>query len=93
MKTPFYAQCNTVWNEFGLLGGDMLKDMISAKKPISHKKFLKTCDTRRLLEGETLKEYLSADTGAGVYESTFNGKPCQFIQFAGFEFIWLLSST
>jgi hypothetical protein len=90
----FYAQCNTVWKNFGDKGGFMLKDMIAAKSPISHKEFLATCDTSPVLEDEeSLKDFLSSDPEAGVFKSMFNNEPCYFIQYAGFEFIWLLSSS
>ena len=80
----FYLLCDKLCN---LEGVEVKNKMIADATPVSRKEFVKNC-----AYAEDLFRYESNmrdDPSHGFYKSNVKGLPCYYMQYAGFEFIFL----
>lgn len=62
--------------------------MIEDSKPVSAEEFLDNCAySKSLLVYEDINE--TSDPSMGFYKSNVDGIPCYYVQFAGFEYIFI----
>jgi hypothetical protein len=80
----FYMLCDKLCNTQGV---EVKNKMVADAKPISKKEFVSNCAYATQMmsyEGDMLD-----DPSHGFYISNVNGVPCMYMQYAGFEFIFL----
>lgn len=87
-KSSYIGQCDKV--RCDSKGESFWQNMMSTKKKITQREFLKHIDPSRILDdGESFDEWVSyhkqEDDTMGFYKSSDN---IYFIQVAGFEYIW-----
>jgi hypothetical protein len=80
----FYMLCDKLCN---IEGVEVKNKMIADASPISRKTFEKNCAyASELFESES---QMADDPSHGFYKSNVKGVPCLYMQYAGFEFIFL----
>ena len=80
----FYMLCDKLCN---LKGVEVKNKMVADAKPITKEKFVENCAySEEMMEYEG---YMLDDPSHGFYESNVQGAPCMYMQYAGFEFIFL----
>ncbi len=80
----FYMLCDKLCN---IEGVEVKNQMIADALPISRKTFEKNCAyAKELFESES---QMADDPSHGFYKSNVKGVPCLYMQYAGFEFIFL----
>ena len=80
----FYMLCDKLCN---IEGVEVKNQMIADASPISRKTFEKNCAyANELFESES---QMADDHSHGFYKSNVKGVPCLYMQYAGFEFIFL----
>lgn len=70
------------------------QEMMAKAKPLPVKKFIQVADMAAIMdEDDEALEYISqlksSDPTTNTYQSTWNGRPCVFLQTGGFEFIFV----
>ncbi len=80
----FYLLCDELCNKEGV---EVKNQMIADASPISRKTFEKNCAyANELFDYES---QMRDDPSHGFYKSKVKGAPCLYMQYAGFEFIFL----
>jgi hypothetical protein len=80
----FYMLCDKLCN---IEGVEVKNQMIADASPISRKTFEKNCAyAKELFASES---QMADDPSHGFYKSNVKGVPCLYMQYAGFEFIFL----
>lgn len=81
----FYLICDKLCD---LEGVEVKNQMIADSTEVSKEEFINNCAySESLLEYETIDE--RSDPGLGFYKSKVKDVPCYYVQYAGFEFIFI----